>query len=130
MIEIDPQQELFTMLKLALENKGYSVYDGKLPPEGTPYPFIYLRNSQLVNERVKNGIFARIFQNLSVWHDNIRERGVVSSILLDVKRTFYEIEDNTKFAYSIENLSQTITNDDTTATPLIRGDIDAEILFS
>lgn len=40
---IDPQQELFSKLKIELEALGYAVYDGFLPPEGTAYPFVYKR---------------------------------------------------------------------------------------
>lgn len=47
---MDPQQELFTTLKLELEKLGYGVYDGFLPPEDTPYPFIYLADSHLIDD--------------------------------------------------------------------------------
>ena len=45
---MDPQQELFSALLLELK-KQYpdGVYDTFLPPEGTPYPFIYLADSDL-----------------------------------------------------------------------------------
>ena len=43
---MDPQQELFTELLLKLKELGYDVYDTFLPPEDTPYPFIYLADSQ------------------------------------------------------------------------------------
>lgn len=41
---MDPQQELFTALleKLRDEFGEDKVFDGFLPPENTPYPFIYL----------------------------------------------------------------------------------------
>ena len=39
---LDPQQELFSNIKKEIESLGYDVYDGFLPPENTPYPFVYL----------------------------------------------------------------------------------------
>lgn len=43
---MDPQQELFSTVLMALKEKyedtGVGVYDTVLPPEDTPYPFIYL----------------------------------------------------------------------------------------
>ena len=42
---MDPQQELFIALKKAIEAKGYDVYDSGLPPDNTPYPFVYIGNS-------------------------------------------------------------------------------------
>ena len=51
---MDPQQELFSALLLELK-KQYpdSVYDTFLPPEGTPYPFIYLADSDFVSIPVR-----------------------------------------------------------------------------
>lgn len=43
---MDPQQELFTKLLTEIKALGYDVYDGFLPPDGTPYPFVYLADSQ------------------------------------------------------------------------------------
>ena len=44
---MDPQQELFSYLLVALKEKypDIGIYDSFLPPEGTPYPFIYLADS-------------------------------------------------------------------------------------
>ena len=43
---MDPQQELFSAVLMALKEKyedtGVGVYDTDLPPEDTPYPFVYL----------------------------------------------------------------------------------------
>ena len=35
---IDPQQELFSRIKMDAEAMDYDVYDGFLPPLDTPYP--------------------------------------------------------------------------------------------
>lgn len=52
---MDPQQELFTALLLKLKEKyedtGIGVYDTFLPPDGTPYPFIYLADSTPIQDR-------------------------------------------------------------------------------
>ena len=45
-INIDPQQELFTALKLGLEAKGHKTFDGVMPPESEPYPFDFLGDNQ------------------------------------------------------------------------------------
>ena len=83
---MDPQQELFTELLLRLKEKGYDVYDTFLPPEGTPYPFIYLADSQQTDDSNKTAIFGNVYQTINVWHNNPRQRGTVSGILLDKKK--------------------------------------------
>ena len=61
---MDPQQELFTELLLRLKEKGYDVYDTFLPPEGTPYPFIYLADSQQTDDSNKTAIFGNVYQTI------------------------------------------------------------------
>lgn len=70
---MDPQQELFSALLLELK-KQYpdGVYDTFLPPEGTPYPFIYLADSDLNDRANKTAVFGTVSQTIHVWHDNPR----------------------------------------------------------
>lgn len=80
---MDPQQELFTILKLKLEELGYDVYDGFLPPKNTPYPFIYLADSHLIDDANKSAVFGNVYQTVHIWHNNSKKRGTVSKMLLE-----------------------------------------------
>lgn len=62
---MDPQQELFSALLLELK-KQYpdGVYDTFLPPEGTPYPFIYLADSDLNDRANKTAVFGTVSQTI------------------------------------------------------------------
>ena len=51
----DPQQELFSALLVTIKEQGYDVYDGAMPSVNTPYPFVYLADSQQIDD----GIIAR-----------------------------------------------------------------------
>lgn len=130
MIHIDPQQEIFTAIKLALEDMGYDVYDGFLPPEGTPYPFIYLGNSQQIDDSNKNAVFGNVYQTIHVWHSNPKQRGTVSKMLLDIKTSCREINHTDNFSWMLVNANQQILPDNTTKTPLLHGYVDAEFKFS
>ena len=59
---MDPQQELFTELLLKLKDLGYDVYDTFLPPEGTPYPFVYLADSRQTDTRTKSTVIGNVYQ--------------------------------------------------------------------
>ena len=85
---MDPQQELFSALLLELK-KQYpdGVYDTFLPPEGTPYPFIYLADSDLNDRANKTAVFGTVSQTIHVWHDNPRQRGTVSQMLLQDRKS-------------------------------------------
>ena len=127
---MDPQQELFTELLLRLKEKGYDVYDTFLPPEGTPYPFIYLADSQQTDDPNKTAIFGNVYQTIHVWHNNPRQRGTVSGILLDIKEICYRLEHMANFAWMVQNMNQRILPDNTTKTPLLHGLLEVEFKFS
>lgn len=127
---MDPQQELFTELLLRLKDLEYDVYDTFLPPEGTPYPFIYLADSQQTDTQTKSAVVGNVYQTIHVWHNNPKQRGTVSEMLLDIKKVCYKLEDTENFAWMIQNMNQLILPDNTTKTPLLHGRLEVEFKFS
>ena len=127
---MDPQQELFTELLLELRKLGYGVYDTFLPPEDTPYPFIYLADSQQTDTQTKSAVMGNVYQTIHVWHDNPKQRGTVSQMLLDVKKVCYKLEHTENFAWMIQSVNQRIRPDNTTMTPLLHGLLEVEFKFS
>lgn len=130
MITIDPQQELFTAIKLALEAMGYSVYDGALPPENTPYPFIYLGDFQQTDDANKSAVFGNVYPSIHVWSNNPKQRGSMSKMLLDVKTACRNITHTANFAWSVRGMNQQILPDNTTKTPLLHGVVEPDYKFS
>lgn len=127
---MDPQQELFSKIKIELENKGYDVYDGALPDENTPYPFIYLGDMQQIDDANKSAVFGNVYPTIHVWHNNYKQRGTVSSMLLDIKQVCRMIEKTNNFEWLIVNVNQRIISDTTTKTPLLHGVLELEFKFS
>lgn len=130
---MDPQQELFSSLLMQLKDygkeHGYGVYDGTLPPEGTPYPFIYLAEttqSDIPNKSKLNGV---VYQSIDVWSDNPRKRGTVSGILTDIKGMCRTTESTKHFSWQVRNINQNILPDDTTKTPLLHGKLQIDFYF-
>lgn len=127
---MDAQQELFTAIKLALEEKGYAVYDGALPPENTPYPFIYLGDFQQIDTEHKNAITGSVYPVIHVWHNKPGQRGTVSKMMLEIKFVCRCLERTPNFAWRVRNLNTRILADNTTKTPLLHGIVEADCLFS
>lgn len=127
---MDPQQELFTALKLALEAKGFAVFDGFLPPENTPYPFVYLGDFRQTDTEHKNAVTGIVYPTIHVWHNNPRKRGTVSKMLLEIKTECRRLVKTSNFAWLVRNVTGRIIPDNTTKTPLLHGVIEAEFLFS
>ncbi len=126
---MDPQQELFTELRQRIKENGYDVYDGSLPPEGTPYPFVYLGTSQQVDDANKTAVFGNVYQTIHVWHNTPKRRGDVSAILLAVKQVCRKIRNTKNFLWMLKNADQTILPDNTTKTPLLHGILEVEFKF-
>lgn len=128
---MDPQQELFTAVLVELR-KRYpdQVYDTFLPPEGTPYPFIYLADSNLTDRANKTAVFGTVSQTIHVWHDNPQRRGTVSQMLLQIKQICRHLEHTGNFSWSVQDLNQRILPDTTTNQPLLHGIVEVTFLFS
>lgn len=126
----DPQQELFTKVKLGLEVWGYSVYDGTLPPENTPYPFIYLGDCQQTDDTNKGAVFGKVYLTIHVWHNNVRQRGTVSEMLFATKDVCRKVRRTDNFKWDVKNVTQNIYPDNTTQTPLLHGVLEVEWQFS
>lgn len=127
---MDPQQELFTKLLLELKALGYDVYDGGLPPEKTPYPFVYLADSQQIDSANKSAVFGNVDQAIHVWSNTPRNRGTVSSILLAIKSMCRALDHTANFAWHVRNIDQRILPDNTTKQPLLHGILNVEFSFS
>ena len=123
---MDPQQELFSKLKMKLEALGYAVYDGFLPPEGTAYPFVYLGDMRQTDDENKSIILGNVFQTIHVWSNTPRNRGTVSKMLYDIKNVCRQIHHTQTYAWSLLHVTQNIFPDNTTKTPLLHGVLEVE----
>ena len=126
---MDPQQELFTELLLKIREQGYDVYDGGLPPEGASYPFVYLGDSQQIDRSTKTAVIGEVVQTVHIWHNNPKNRGTVSGMLLAVKNVCRRIRTTDHFLWHLKNMEQRILPDDTAKTPLLHGILEAEFKF-
>ena len=106
------------------------MYDTFLPPEDTPYPFIYLADGQQTDTQTKSAVIGNVYQTIHVWHNNPKQRGTVSQMLLDIKKVCYKLEHTENFAWMIQNVNQRILPDNTTKTPLLHGMLEVEFKFS
>lgn len=127
---MDAEQELFIALKLGIEAKGYAVYDGALPPENTPYPFVYLGDFRQADKEHKNAVTGTVYPRIHVWHNNIRQRGTVSKMLFEIKTILRKIDRTNNHAWLVRNVNGRIISDNTTKTPLLHGVVEADCLFS
>ena len=126
---MDPQQELFTELLVQLRKKGYDVYDTFLPPKDTPYPFIFIADNQQVDAPNKTAVFGNVYQTIHVWHNNPKQRGMVSEMLLNIKQVCYSLKHTANFAWNVRNIEQRILSDTTTTQPLLDGILNVEFYF-
>lgn len=127
---MDAQQELFIALRKGIKAKGYAVYDGFLPPEDTPYPFVYLGDFRQLETGLKGAITGTVYPTIHVWHNDAGRRGDVSKMLLDIKSVIRSISRTANFAWLMRNVNGQIMPDNTTKTPLLHGIVEADCLFT
>ena len=127
---MDAEQELFIALKLGIEALGYAVYDGALPPENTPYPFVYLGEFRQTDREHKNARTGVVYPTIHVWHNKTTERGTVSRMLFDIKTVCRKIDRTNNYAWLFRNVNGQIIADETTKVPLLHGIVEVEGLFS
>lgn len=128
---MDPQQELFSHLLVELKKKyPDKVFDGFLPPDDTPYPFIYIGDSQLIDDANKTAVFGSVYQTIHIYHDNPKQRGTVSSMFLTIKNIARKLEHTDNFSWYLRNVEQQIIPDTSTGTPLVHGVLSLEYKFS
>ena len=128
-MRVDPQQELFSKLLMQLKDKGYDVYDGFLPPEGTQYPFVYMADSTQTDTANKTALFGSVYQTIHVWHNNPMQRGLVSAMLLEAKTICRNINKTANFNWSLRSVDQRILPDNTTKQPLLHGVLELHFDF-
>ena len=124
---MDIQQAVFTQLKVDIESLGYDVYDGELPPKDTPYPFVYLGNSNQSDNSTKAGNIGTVSQMIHVWHNDVQKRGTVSAMLADIKDVCRELE--RKYPVILSGITQDILPDNTTTQPLLHGVLTVNFKF-
>lgn len=127
---MDPQQELFTALKQGLEEKGYRVFDGALPPKDTPYPFVYLGDFEQTDSETKGRGIGFVYPTIHVWHNNPNQRGTVSSILTVIKDLCRNTYRTSNYGWLYQRCTQQILPDNTTKQPLLHGILQPEYKFS
>lgn len=106
------------------------MYDGALPPDNTPYPFIYLGEFRQTDTANKTAVFGSVYPTIHVWHNDPHQRGTLSRMLYDVKLICRQTEHTNNYAWGVRGMSQHILPDSTTNTPLLHGIIEAEFFFS
>ncbi len=117
---MDPQQELFTRLLVTLREWGLTVYDGAMPPDNVPYPFVYLADSQQTETETKGAPLAGISQAIHVWHNDPEQRGTVSHMLLMIKDLCRKLQSD-QFTFTVRGVDQRIITDTSTGRPLMHG---------
>ena len=127
---IDPQQEIYTAILMALQKAGYDVYEGVNPAEGTPYPFLMLGHNKQTDSATKSAILGQVRQKLNVWSNNQRARGTHSSIMAEVKAICRGIRCTHNFSWKILGMESETITDTTTSEVLLHGIIDIRFHFS
>lgn len=87
---ISPQQDIYNSVYDVCSKLG-DVYE-KAPPKGTPYPFIWLGQTELLPDRNKSVIFANVIQTIRFYAKD-SQRGTISQLMFDVENALRELKE-------------------------------------
>ncbi len=125
---MNPGMELFGALLVALQS-AYTdrVFDTFLPPEQTPYPFIFLNDPYEIEDfRMKGSYFGQTSISIDVWHNDPTQRGTVDSLLFSVRQIARALDRNRLYSLCLSSCSLEYLPDRTTDQPLYRGILSLE----
>ena len=123
----NPQQDIFSALLVAFRKEfgAEHVFDGFLPPAGTPYPFVYLSDShQTDNHSNKMQILAEVHQTVDVYMDDPHKRGTLSNWIERVIDTARSISKANSYRWTVTGTDHQVIPDNSTSTLLLHGIID------
>lgn len=124
------QQEYFMALKQALIDAGYDVYDNQLPPNNTPYPFVYLAGSWQNPQDIKAGDIGMLTQIVQVW-GTANQRGTLSRIAGNILAIAKTVQgENYAYKVRLNETEQQILDDNTTSTPLMQAYTSLRVSYS
>lgn len=123
MAVISPEQRIYSKVrKICADLFGEDNVFDYLPGD-VPYPFVYIGDqfSQNIREH-KDGLNKDIQLVIHVWHDDWKQRGLVTGMIRDIEQAIAR-----EFGTDGETHSMTFTTDRTTNVPLMHATIDVDI---
>lgn len=124
-----PDQELYDEVYKICASLGYAVYP-HLPPENTPYPFVYIGESQELPQATKNVLVGRVQLSVHIYGLSTK-RKQVSDMKGAILHEARKLRSSKNFNWKIAN-NQTqpqMLSDKTTNTPLWHAVIPLEMQF-
>jgi len=121
-IQISPEQKIYTQIRRICDELGYSVYDYQADSQAE-FPFVILGEqcSKPFREH-KDGRSKQVQTTIHVWHNDWRRRGTVSQIMREI-----ELKVIDRFGVPAENINMQIIADDTTGSNLWHGILETDI---
>lgn len=127
MDKFSPQQDLHTTLMI-LCNKLAPTYD-YLPPEGTPYPFIFVGEDFSIDRATKSVIIGNFTKKIHVYEERTK-RGDLYKLINDIKYNVRLLNHSKHFYMSVYKMQDRVLIDNTTAQTLLHGIIDIDLNFN
>ena len=122
MIQISPEQKIYTQIRRICDELGYSVYD-YLPDSKAEFPFIVLGEQFSQNFREHKDYHNKRTQiTVHFWHNDWRKRGTLTKIMRDVELGIIR-----EFKVNGEDVSVQVLPDNSTGGDLWHGILETDI---
>ena len=128
---MSPQQEIFAAVRgICVNLFGESNVFDYLPPEETPYPFVFVGEQLSNDQRNKSAVFGTVNQTVHVYHNDYKRRGSTTNMIMAVQTAIRALKSTAHFHVDVRSINGQVLPDNTTATPLLHGIIEIEFYFN
>lgn len=128
---MSPQQEIFTAVRgICVNLFGESNVFDYLPPDGTPYPFVFVGEQLSNDQRNKSAVFGTVNQTVHVYHNDYKKRGTTTSMVMAIQEAVRALKSTDHFHLDVRKINGQVLPDNSTATPLLHGVIEIEFYFN
>ena len=122
MIQISPEQKIYTQIRRICDELGYSIYD-YLPDSKAEYPFIVLGEQFSQNFREHKDYYNKRTQiTVHFWHNDWHKRGSLTKMMRNV-----ELGIINEFKVNGEDVSVQVLPDNSTGSDLWHGILETDI---
>lgn len=115
--------------KAAIDQIGSANVFDFLPPEGTRYPFFYIGEMQGIDRATKSAYIPTIYQTVHYYGSDFKKRGQAYRDIIGLMEKIRATQKYDNFKINCRSIDFRMITDSSTATPLLHGVIDVELLI-
>jgi len=126
-VNISPQQEIWTAIRMLSVNLGYTTYDHIDPNANKSFPYVFV-GEQFEQRAVDNKevIVGTTQVTLHFIHNSPKQRGTLTEMMSEVEKALWRMKATEHFNLTLLNTDKNVLMDD---FPIMHGTLEVEYKY-